>query len=201
MPAKLIIKKLDNNVPESPGKWKAGRICIVVESTSPLGEGESVAFGTFVHFTVSDRTVAQMEQYIDPYNRAISMTVIQGPDPNGFRRINVRNNNCNASGTVGQWTVEATDAIISEWNARYPTCGLATVAFPQPNTWTCEGTFTTGQAVEFEEVIIRKGLATMDARRIWYVIPSAMNNIIAAGGDQTGTFAQLQPNLRDARDD
>jgi hypothetical protein len=199
VPAKLIIKKADSPVPESPGKWKAGRIVAVVETTQPLGNGEEPAFGGFVHFIVSNRTVAEMQQYLDPYNRAIDMTVIQGPDANGFRRINVRNNNCNASGTIGAWTVEGTDAIISEWNTRYPTCGLVTVAFPQPNTWTCEGTFTTGQAIEFNDTIVEFGLTVMDTRRIWYVTPAGMSNIIANGGSQTGTFAQLQNNLRDAR--
>jgi hypothetical protein len=111
----------------------------------------------------------------------------------------VRNNNCNASGTIGAWTPEGTDAVIEEWNTKYPTCNLTTVGFPQPNTWTCEGTFTTGQAQEFNDTIVAFGLTVMDTRRIWYVIPAAMSNIIAAGGSQTGTFAQLQPNLRDAR--
>lgn len=201
MPAKLIIKKADSPVPESPGKWKSGRIVAVVEVTQPLGSGEEVAGGAFVHFIVSNRTVAEMEQYLAPYNRAIDMTTIAGPNPQGFRRINVRNNNCNASGTIGAWTVEGTDAIIAEWNGLHPTCNLSTVGFPQPNTWTCEGTFTPGQAVDFEDTIIAVGLAIMDTRRIWYITPSGMSNIIAAGGSQTGTSLQLNAILRDARDD
>jgi hypothetical protein len=201
MPAKLIIKKADSPVPESPGRWKAGRIVCLFETTTliPPGSGESVEHGMFVHFTVSDRTVAQMAQYLSQYNRAIDMTVIQGPDANGFRRVNVRNNNCNASGTVGAWTVAGTDEVILQWNTKYPTCNLVTVGFPQPNTWTCEGTFTIGQAQEFNDTIVEYGLGVMDTRRIWYVSAAAMSNIITAGGSQTGTFAQLQTNLRDAR--
>jgi hypothetical protein len=201
MPAKLVIKKADAPVAESPGRWKAGRVVMVVETTAPLGSQEEPSAGNFVHFVVTNRTVAEMQQYLAPYNRAIEMFVIAGPDPNGFRRINVVNNNCNASGTIGAWTVEATNAVIAEWNSRYPTCGLVTVAFPQPNTWTCEGTFTPGQAVEFEQVLIEFGLSVMDTRRIWYINQTGMNNIIAAGGTQTGTSVQLNNILRDARDD
>lgn len=201
MPARLLIKKADAPVADGPGKWRAGRIVAVVEVAASLGTKEEVAGGNFVHFIVSNRTVAEMQQYLAPYNRAIDMVVIAGPDPNGFRRVNVRNNNCNASGTIGAWTVEGTDAIIAEWNEKYPTCNLTTVAFPQPNTWTCEGTFTQGQAQEFNDVIIEKGLEVMDTRRIWYITPAGMSNIIANGGTQTGTSLQLNNILRDARED
>jgi hypothetical protein len=199
MPARLIIKKADNNVPESGNRWKAGQVITVWETNRPFTDVEAPSGGAVVHFIVSNRTVAEMEAYLSPYRREIDMTVIAGPDANGFRRVNVRNNNCNASGTVGEWTPEGTDAIIAEWNTRYPTCGLVTVAFPQPNTWTCEGTFTTGQAQEFNDTIIEKGLDITDARRIWYITPAGMSSIIANGGIQTGTSLQLNSILRDAR--
>jgi hypothetical protein len=67
------------------------------------------------------------------------------------------------------------------------------------DTWQCEGTFTQGQADEFEEVIIEKGLQQMDKRKIWYITESGMTNIEAAGGSQSGTASQLGPILRDAR--
>jgi hypothetical protein len=197
MPARLVIKKMSVTT-GVPGAFLTGQVVDVVEPGVPLG-GADPTFGKMVTFTVTNRTVAEMNQYLNIYNRAIDMIVTQGPDPSGFRRINVRNNNCNVSGTVGEWTVEAADKIANEWNGRYPSCGLVTVGFPQPDTWTCEGTFTSGQAVEFEQVVIEFGLSVMDVRRIWYVIPTGVNNIIAAGGTQTGTFAQISPMLRDAR--
>ena len=203
MPALLLIKKLDSPVPAAPGKWLRGEVVAVFETTAPRGSGEEVAAGSFVHFEVTDKTVAEMEQYLATYNRLIDMTVIAGPDPQGFRRINVRNNNTNASGTIGGWTTETTDNIIDEWNARYPTCNLTTVAIitgTNPgDTWQCEGTFTTGQAQEFEEVVIEQGLSVMDKRKIWYITEAGMQNIEAAGGSQSGTAQQLGGILRDAR--
>ena len=201
MPAKLIIKKLDSPVPQSPGRWLSGEIVANVEDTAVLGSGEEVSGGSFVHFIVTDRTVAEMQQYLESYNRLISMDVIAGPDPQGFRRINVRNDRCNASGTVGNWTTEQADDIILEWNTRYPTTNLTTVAIitgtNPDDTWQCEGTFTTGQAQEFEEVVVEKGLQVLDKRRVWYITPAGMDNIDAAGGSQSGTSAQLSGILRD----
>jgi hypothetical protein len=140
-----------------------------------------------------------MEQYLSVYNRAIDMNVIAGPDPQGFRRINVRNNNTNASDTLGGWTVEATDRIILSWNSEYPTCGLTTVAFPQYDTWTCEGTFTTGQAIEFNDTIIEQGLQLMDKRKLWYMEEAFMTFIENSGGSASGTGQNVDNNMRDSR--
>ena len=203
MPALLIIKKLDSPVPAAPGKWLRGELVVVFDPAAPRGSGEEPEAGSFVHYTVTDKTVAEMNTYLQTYNRLIDMQVINGPDPQGFRRINVRNNNTNNSGTVGGWTTEGTDKIIAEWNGRYPTTNLTTVSIitgTNPgDTWQCEGTFTTGQAQEFEEVITEKGASLMDKRKIWYITEAGMQNIEAAGGSQSGTASQLGPILRDAR--
>jgi hypothetical protein len=162
-----------------------------------------VAAGSFVHFEVTDKTVQEMSTYLETYNRPIDMQVIEGAGVDGLKKINVRNNNTNASGTIGGWTTEETDNIITEWNTRYPTCNLQTVQFltgTNPgDTWQCEGTFTQGQADEFEEVIVEQGLQQMDKRKIWYITESGMLNIEAAGGSQSGTASQLGGILRDAR--
>ena len=199
MPAKLIIKNADSPVPESGGKWRAGEIVAIVEANAPLGSGEVPEGGKFVHFTVTDKSVGEVSDKLDTYNRDIQMSVFQGPNPDGLRSIHVRNLNCNVSGTIGAWTTEITDQIIAEWNERYPTCGLITLGYPFPSTWDCRGTFTTGQAQEFNDVIIEKGKVIIDHRKVWYITPAGMTNIINAGGSQSGTAQQLNGILRDRR--
>ena len=204
MPALLIIKKLDSSVPQAPGRWLRGELVAVFDPAAPRGSGEEPEAGAFVHYTVIDRTVEDMNQYLATYNRLIDMAVVNGPDPQGFRRINVRNNNTNNSGTVGGWTVEGTNRIIDEWNERYPTTNLTTVGIitgTVPNdTWQCEGTFTTGQAQEFEEVVIQEGLDTMDKRKIWYINESGMQQIEAlTRSSGSGSSSELSAILRDAR--
>jgi len=199
MPAKLIIKNADSPVPESGGKWRAGEIVAIVEANAPLGSGEVPEGGKFVHFTVTDKSVGEVSDKLDTYNRDIQMSVFQGPNVDGLRSIHVRNLNCNVSGTIGAWTTEVADQIIAEWNEKYPTCGLITLGFPSPDTWDCQGTFTTGQAQEFNDVIVEKGQSIMDHRKIWYIIPSAMPDILNAGGSMSGTAQQLNQILRDRR--
>lgn len=194
MPATILIVANDRPVPEAAGRWKHGQILLV--NDVPYVAGGEANTDKFVQFTITDKTPAEVDdKFFAPWNMDIDMSVIAGPDPSGFRRINCRNNNTNASGSKGGWTAEMTDNIISEWNTRYPSCNLTTVAIitgTNPgDTWQCEGTFTTGQAIEFNEVVVQKGSEVLDYRRIWYVNQAGMDNIITAGGLQSGTAAQL----------
>ena len=200
MPATLLITESDRPVPQAAGRWLEGEICTVQDASVTWGSGE-LDTNVFLRFTVTDKTVAEMEQYLQTWNRLIAMNVVAGPDPQGFRRIDVKNNLVNASGTLGEWTAQNTGDIITEWNTRYPTTNLVTVQIytaDAPNdVWQCEGTFTTGQAAEFEEVVIEKGLSDMLKRKRWYITSAGMTNIRNAGGSQSGTSAQLNPILRD----
>jgi hypothetical protein len=198
MPATCLIIESDRNVPQSGGRWLEGEIVTVREATHIWGDGEADT-NKFLRYTVTDKTVSEMRAYLQSWNRLIDMSVISGGPGDGLRTINVRNNLVNQSGTLGQWTVANTDAIILEWNTRYPATNLVTNSISTNNApndvWQCEGTFTTGQAEEFEEVIISKGLSDMLKRKRWYVPPGVMASIRNAGGSQSGTAAQL--NLQD----
>ncbi len=200
MTAMLLIKVNTNAVPDAPGRWERGEIVTVVEDTRPLGSGE-LDTNNFFRFTVTDKTVAEMQSFIDSWNRVIDMNVTQGPDPQGFRRIDVRNNLVNASGTMGEWTVAATDAINAAWNADHPLANLITIDIHQGtnpgDTWTCEGTFTTGEAQDFEDTIIQVGLQDLLKRRIWYITEAGLVLIDGAGGVQSGTASQLNSIIRD----
>ncbi len=196
MSAMLMIKVNTNSVPDAPGRWERGEIVTVLEDTHVLGSGE-LNLANFFRFTVTDKTVAEMQEFIASWNRLIDMNVFQGPDGNGLRSIRVRNNLVNASGDMGEWTVTNTDAINLEWNTQHPSAGLITLDIPSPDVWECEGTFTTGEAQEFEDTIIQAGLSDLLKRRIWYITEAGMVNIDAAGGVQSGTASQLAPVLRD----
>jgi hypothetical protein len=198
VPATILIISTTAPVAEAGGRWKRGEILKVLDVPYTTGGGADLS--KFVQFTITDKTPAEVDQkFFGIWNRLIDMNVIAGPDPQGLRRINVRNNGTNVSETIGGWTVESTDAIIAQWNSLYPTAGLITIGFPQYDTWTCEGTFTVGQAAEFEAVIIDRGLKTMDKRRVWYVTPAGMANIDSAGGLQSGTANQLDNIVQDGR--
>jgi hypothetical protein len=199
MPATILITSSDRPVPPAPGRWLRGEILLVNDIPYVLPAGEA-DLAKFVQFTITDKTPAQVDQkFFGIWDKLIDMNVIAGPDPQGLRRINVRNNGTNVSETIGGWTVAGTDAIIEAWNTLYPTTNLITIDFPQYDTWTCEGTFTVGQAQEFEDTIIELGLLEMDKRRVWYVTPAGMTNIESAGGIQSGTAQQLGNIVQDGR--
>jgi hypothetical protein len=200
MPATLLITESDRPVPPSAGRWLEGEICTIQESTHTWGSGE-LDLNKFLRFTVTDKTPAEMNAYLQQWNRLIDMSVISGGPGDDDRTINVRNNRVNQSGDMGEWTVSNTEAIRDEWNLLYPTCNLVidsifTDAAPN-DVFQCTGFFTVGQAVEFEATIIEKGLADLLKRKIWYITSAGMTNIRNAGGSQSGTAAQLNPILRD----
>jgi len=192
MPCTLIIKVNDNtNVPDAPGRWRAGELVATLPLPPPAGTGEADT-NVFYQFTVTDKTQAEMEVYLAQYSYNVSMSVYAGPDPSGKRRINVRNDDWNGNYSPDcDWTTSNTQAIADAWNEKYPTAGLIILGIPAPDYFECEGTFTTGQAVEFEEVVIAKGLDTMVRRRQWLISPAGMANIAGNGGTQSGTASQL----------
>ena len=202
MPATILITSQDRPVPESAGRWKRGQILLV--NDVPYTTGGEADLSKFYQFTITDKTPAEVDaKFFAPYNMDIDMNVIVGPDPSGFRRINVRNNNTNSTGTKGGWTVEMTTAIEDEWNTRYPTANLVTVQIltgTNPgDTWQCEGTFDTAQAIEFNEVVVERGSQVLDYRRIWYINETGMTQLDNNSGLLSGTASQLGTWVEDYR--
>ena len=200
MPCTLLITESDRPVPPSAGRWLEGEICTIQESTHAWGSSE-LDLNKFLRFTVTNKTPAEMESYLQHWNRLISMNVISGGPGDDTRTINVRNNRVNQSGTLGEWTVSNTEAIRDEWNLLYPTCNLVIDSIftnTAPNdTFQCTGFFTVGQAAEFETTIIAEGAGALLKQKIWYITSVGMTNIRNAGGSQSGTASQLNPILRD----
>ena len=197
MTAMLLIKVNTNAVPDAPGRWERGEIVAVVEDTATLGSGE-LNIANFFRFTVTDKSVAEMQGFLDTYNRDIEYTLINVGPP---RRYEVNNKNANSLGT-GHWTVEATDAIKAEWEINHPSADITTIGYPNTNAnglgniWDMSGFFTVGEGQEFQDVVIATGLQLMDKRRIWYITEAGMLNIGGAGGVQSGTASQLDSIIR-----
>ena len=202
MPATILITSQDRPVPEANGRWKRGQILLV--NDVPYTTGGEADLSKFYQFTITDKTPAEVDaKFFAPYNRDIQMSVVSGPNPAGRRVINCRNANVNATGTKGQWTVAGTDEINAEWNARYPTAGLFTVSIFQgtnpDDTYQCDGTFTTGQAAEFEALLVESGLDQMDYRRLWFINETGMTQLDNNSGLLSGTAAQLSNWVEDYR--
>jgi hypothetical protein len=200
MPALLLIKTSDNMVPQSGGRWLRGEIVSVVETTAALGSGELNTMN-FLRFELTDKTVLEMQTYLDTYNRDIEYTLINAGPP---RRYEVNNKNASPAG-LGFWTTDATLAIKTSWESTHPAANITTIGYPNTgvnglgNIWDMSGVFSPGEGAEFQAIVIEEGLRIMDKRRIWYISSAMMQAIENNGGFLSGDTAQLEPNLKDAR--
>ena len=194
MPCEVLFNESDRPVPPSPGRHLQGEILAIRDVPANWGPGE-LATSLFLRFGVTDKTAAEMEAYMARYRRIYDLQVIAGPNPEGLRRIEVENTIVNNSETLGVWTQEVVDEILTVWNDEHPDSGLISLGFTN-RVWTCEGTFTQGEAQEFERVITEAGFNAMDKRTRWYIPPVVVQFVRDQGGYAEGTASQLQ--LRDA---
>jgi hypothetical protein len=148
------------------------------------------------HWRVSDKTIAEVDNYMESLHKVLDMTVINGPDANGLRRIRIDNGSVTASGENG-FTQEGVDDFIEEWNDRYPECGLVQFGATAPAEVTVDGTFTTGQAQEFQEVVVQFGLNDMYTRRRWYINSQGMTALSNNAGFMNTTAQELGQVFRD----
>jgi hypothetical protein len=200
VPALLLIKTNDNNVPQAGGRWLRGEIVAVVETTATLGSGE-LNTASFLRFELTDKTVLEMQTYLDTYNRDIEYTLINAGPP---RRYEVNNKNASPAG-LGFWTTDATLAIKTSWEETHPAANITTIGYPNTgvnglgNIWDMSGVFSPGEGAEFQATVIEEGLQKMDKRKIWYISPAMMTAIENNGGFLSGDTGNLGPNLKDAR--
>ena len=201
MPCTLLITESDRPVPQSAGRWLEGEICVIMDEPVTWGSGE-LDISNFVRFTVTDRTALEMNTYLTTYVRDYDFTLIaQNVD---LRRYEVKNLFANTLG-VGYWTQEAVDAIKTNWEVDHPNADITTIGFPNQdanglgNIWDMSGEFPAGQGAEFQAVVAAAGAEHMDKRKEWHISSAMMQNIRNAGGAQSGTSAQLSPNLIDSR--
>ena len=198
MPAKLIIKKLDSPVAPSPGRWLSGETVANVEVAKPLGNGEEVAGGSFVHYIVTDQTPAQMEYVLQTWNRDLVIVNTTPSQPGGLRSISITNSLVNASGDMGEWTTVITADILTQWNGGNPSLTLTDDGIISPSVWNATVVLPTeADEIAFDDFITDYGLSSMVKRKVFYITPAGMANIDSAGGSQSGTSSQLSGILRD----
>jgi hypothetical protein len=204
MPARLIIKRLSNtNIIDNGQRWERGEIVAVLEDTAPTDSGEGDV-NLFYNFTVTDKTVQEMNTFLASYNRDLEFTLINAGPP---RRYEVRNLKANTLG-AGYWTISAVNNIKTVWEIDHPQANITTIGFPNEsppaggapglgNIWDMSGVFQPGEGAEFTEAVYEEGLNVMDARRQWFVDEQGMTSIGNAGGIQSGTAQQIGQSLVD----
>ena len=145
---------------------------------------------------ISDKEPQEVEAYMERHSKVIEMTTVAGPDPSGLRRIEAENLYVTASGD-NSWTQEGVDEVIAEWNTRYPDSDLHEYQPFTVTTFFFEGTFTPGQADEFEDVVTSLGLDSVYAQRRWYINSQGMTALADNDGFMSTTAQELGQVFRD----
>ena len=196
MPALMLVKAADSPVPDSPGKWLAGEVVVIVEVGATLGSGEEVAGGSFFHITITDKTVAEVNQYLEAYNKKLSYVSDQFNPIDDNRRWTTTNDRVSVTGNNG-FTLSGINAAITAWNAEFPSNTVVLFDTDNLSWFTTDGIMPVALYEDWQRITQENALADYYARRRWYITSAGMTAIGNQGGSITGTAAELNPFLRD----
>jgi hypothetical protein len=195
MPAKLLIKANDNNVPQSPGRWLRGETVAVVDENATLGSGE-LNTNSFYRYTVTDASVLDMQLYLQTWDMDLNVSLI-GAGPGGTDDVSVTNSNINVSQTIGVWTQPLVDQFIDGWNAEHPTAGMISLGFSFGILDTRATYIVPASIVVLEEYSQDFGHGQMFKRKIWNGSIAGMNGIQGNGGVDSGTQLDIEAIMDD----
>ena len=182
----LLVKREDNDVPDTPAKWRAGEVVAAVEDDHTFCSYEVPAAGNFLHLHVTNKTKAEVTAYLqswshDPTTEQIAAT---GDD----RTIRVTSAMVSASGS-NAFSQERFAEMLTQINEDYPT---ANAAYSTHTDTTYEFTITAPVGAR-DEIIERVNEAVRDMqyrRRRWYMPATSRDFLVANGG--TGSFTAAQ---------
>ena len=176
-----------------PGLWRQGEIVNAVDDGHLFGSQELPSAGNFYHITITDRTLEQVQSYLQAWRHEPDTQQIAAAGDN--RTIRVTSSMVSASGQ-NAFDIDRFQVMLDEINAQYPTAN-ATYSAHTNTTYD----FTITAPVEARDQIIeRVNEAVRDMqyrRRRWYINQDGRNYLDANGNQATGTVFQLSNYLRD----
>jgi len=189
----LLIKVNTNNVPDSPGRWKAGEVVAAVEDGHVFGGAEVPEAGNFYHITITNKTLAELQEYLQSWSHSPTTTQVSAV---GNRRlIQVVSDMVSATGK-NAFTQVGVQALLDGINTDYPT---ANAVYDSHNNTGFRFNVTVPLAGR-DELVSRVDDAARNmqyARRRWYINGAGMTFLANNGGVVSGTAAQVVGYLRD----
>jgi len=176
-----------------PGLWRQGEIVQAFPDPGPTGTQEQLAAGNFWWIKVTDKTLAEVQEYLQSWNHdpTVEQTSANGDD----RIIQVTSTMVSASGG-NQFEAAKVDELLGEINAEYPTANATRTGIG--NTFF---TFSiTAPVAARDEIIERINRAVRDwsyRRRRWYINAAGRTYLQNNGGYVEGTASQVSNYLRD----
>ena len=189
----LLVKVNTNNVPDSPGRWKAGEVVAAVPDNHEFGLAEVPAAGNFYHVAVTDKTMEEVTEYLQGWGH--NPTTTQVSNQGNRRLIQVTSDMVSATGK-NAFTQAGVELFLSSLNSEYPTA----LAVYDSHTNTSFRFYVTVPLSARDALIARINEHVRDmqyARRRWYITQSGMTYLANNGGTVSGTAAQVAGYLRD----
>ena len=189
----LLAKVNTNNVPDSPGRWLAGEIVAAFDDAHTFGSAEVPSAGNFYHITVTDKTLAEVESYLQSWNHDPVTTQVSAVGND--RVLQVVSTMVSASGKNAFTQVQVED-FCTQLNETYPT---ANSSYENHNNTGFQFNVTVplAQRDELIEQINQFVESVLYKRRRWYINSAGMTFLAGNGGVVSGTAAQVNQYLRD----
>jgi hypothetical protein len=182
----LLSKTYTNNVPDSPGRWLIGEIVAIVADDHVFGSKETPESGNFHHITVEDKTMEEVQAYLQSWNHDPTTQQIQNNGDD--RRIEVTSTMVSVSGK-NAFTQAGVEELMVDIGGAYVSHDNTSFKFD-----------ITATLEEKDEIIeqINEAVREMQyARRRWATTPAARTFLNANGGVVSGPAATVGNYLRD----
>jgi hypothetical protein len=189
----LMSKTYTNNVPDSPGRWLIGEIVAIVADDYVFGGKETPAAGNFHHITITDKTLAEVELYLQSWNH--NPTTIQISAIGDDRLLQVTSDMVSVSGK-NAFTQVGVEAFVVELNDKYPTAD-ASYDSNDNDSFRINITVPLAQRDALIEEINEFVRNVQYARRRWATTPAGRTFLNDNGGVASGPAATVSTYLRD----
>ena len=150
----------------------------------------------FYHIRVSDKTVEEVDAYLEQYNKKLEYQTDQFNPPDNMRRWTTTNVRVSASGNNG-FTAQGIADAISEWNENHPANTVALVDTDNLNYFQVDGIMPVELYEEWQENTQEIALADYYARRRWYITSAGLDSLANNAGIISGPASSVNQYLRD----
>jgi len=176
-----------------PGLWRQGEIVAAFADDHTFGSQEVVSAGNFWHIKVTDKTLEQVQAYLQSWNHEPTVTQVSA---NGNDRlVEITSSMVSATGK-NAFTRAGVEALIDGINADYPSANVAYDSHTQ-NSFRLTLTAPASALEEFTERVNSAVRDMQYRRRRWYINAAGRTYLQNNGGYVEGTASQVANYLRD----
>jgi hypothetical protein len=180
----------------------ADDVLVWQKQTGPIGNfvdygpRNDLTSGGFYHILITDKTVEEVDIYLEAYNKKLTYQSDQFDPATDNRRFTTTNVRVSASGNNGFTEHGILDAI-SEWNTNHPDNTVLLNDTDNLTYFQCDGIMPNELFDEWKENTQEVALSDYYARRRWYITQQGLDSIAANNGIIQGTAEDVNPFLRD----